>query len=329
VGVAVSVVLVTALTYVRRIPVENLLWLEGSRAGDAIINGVHNAVDRLSQLWVDHSELYLVLAFSWIYAYLLHTGRLLRRVWGVIMIFLQLFLIIMTNSVSALFCVILVTLLFLLMLGNKWLSAGILSLPWVVCGACWLQYLYPVSDHLLTILSRSRLYKTQLSESLWRMVWDHPAGIGVGERAFSLVYPAYAAPDLGGVTDCGSVYFEILLNYGWVGILIWAAVAIFFVQKSFSALSHVVVSKDRAMILGGLTSLLGLLAFGCVRSFITSPRVFFTVTLVMALCSAYENILFEERTIEHILWQGDDGAENRFYRSGQFSRERRKSDQPK
>jgi hypothetical protein len=161
------------------------------------------------------------------------------------------------------------------------------------------------------------------------MVWDHPAGIGVGSRAFSLVYPAYAAPDLGGVTDCGSVYFEILLNYGWVGILIWAAVAIFFVQKSFSALSHVVVSKDRAMILGGLTSLLGLLAFGCVRSFITSPRVSFTVTLVMALCSAFEHILFEERTIEHILWQGDDGAENRFYRSGQFSRERRKSDQPK
>ena len=83
------------------------------------------------------------------------------------------------------------------------------------------------------------------------------------------------------------------------------------------------------MILGGLTSLLGLMAFGGVRSFITSPRVFFTVILVMALCSAYENILFEEHTIDLIRWQGGDGAENRFYRSGHLSREPRASDQSK
>ena len=323
-GVGISVVVVTALAYVRRIPVESLLWLEGSRAGNAIIDGVHNAVEQLSQLWVDHSELYLVLAFSWIYAYMLHTKRLLRKFLGALFIFLELFLIIMTRSVSALLCVALMTVLFLLMLGNKWLSAAILALPATVCGACWLQYLYPVSDRMLTTLSRSRLYKTQLSESLWRMVWDHPAGIGVGDRAFAMVYPAYAAPDLGGVTDCGSVYFEILLNYGWPGLLEWAAVAVLFIRKSFSALSHVVVGKDRAMILGGVTSFLGLMIFGCVRSFITSPRVFFTVILVMALCSAYENILFEERAVDLARWQGSDDSENRLYRSGQFSRDRLK-----
>lgn len=313
-GVAISVVVVTVLAFIRRVPVENLLWLEGSRAGDAIISGVNNAVEKLTQLWVDHSELYLVLVFSWLYAYMLHTKRLIRKFGGAIFVLLDLMLIIMTNSVSAMLCVVAVTILFLLMLGHKWLSVGLLSLPAIACGACWMQYRYPISDQLLTVLSRSRLYKSQLTESLWRMVLEHPTGIGVGDKAFGAVYPAYAAPDLQGVTDCGSAFFEILLGYGWVGLFVWGIAMIFFLQKSFSALRCATVSKDRAMLMGGMTSLLGAIIFGSVRSFITSPRVFFTIMLVIALCSAYANILFSEQDVEEARWTGREGAEDRVYR---------------
>ena len=52
--------------------------------------------------------------------------------------------------------------------------------------------------------------------------------------------------------------------------------------------------------------------------------MFFTLILVIALCSAYENILFEESELEAARWQGDDLAENRLYRSGQFLRDRTK-----
>lgn len=318
VGVAISVVLVTLLACFRRIPVDNLLWLEGSRAGDAIIKGSHNAMERLSQLWVDHSELYLVLVFAWLYAYLVHSKSLIRKFLCGMLILLDLTLILMTDSVSALICVVVVTILFLLMLGHKWLSVMIIALPAVLCGAVWVQYLYPVPDRILTILSRSRLYKTQLTESLWQMVWDHPAGIGVGEGAFNAVYPAYAAPDLGGVTDCGNVLFELLLSFGWAGVLIVGVILFLFVQKSLSTLRHAVVRKDRAMILGGVTSILGLVIFGCVRSFITSPRVFFTVSLVIALCCAYENILCEESNRDLAEWEGNERAEDRFYRDGEF-----------
>jgi hypothetical protein len=51
------------------------------------------------------------------------------------------------------------------------------------------------------------------------------------------------------------------------------------------------------MILGGITSMVGALIFGSVRSFITSPRVFFTLILVIALCSAYENLIFDESDV--------------------------------
>lgn len=315
-GVGISVVVVTLLAYLRIVPVNALSWLEGSRGGDAIIAGVENSVERLSGLWLEHSELYLVLVFPWLYAYLGHTKRLLRRVSAVMFIALDLVLILMTDSVSALFCILAVTVLFILLSDHKGLSAGVVLLPPILCGTVWISYLYPVSDAIRTVLSRSRHFKELLSESLWRMVWDHPAGIGIGDKAFHAVYPAYAAPDLGAVTDSGSLYFELLLSYGWAGLLLFAAVLFLFIQKGLTCLRHTADRRDRAMILGGVTSMVGVLIFGTVRSFITSPRVFFTLTLVLALCSAYENLIFDESDILTARSAGTPSEEDRVFRHG-------------
>lgn len=318
VGVGVSVVVVTLLSYFRNIPIDSLAWLEGSRAGDFIIARFRSGVEHLSGLWVEHSELYLVLAFPWLYAYMLHTKRLFRKIMGALFIALDLLLVFMTGSVSALFCIAGVTVLFLLLLGHKWLSAGIVALPVVGCGLYWFTYLYPVSDAIQTILSRSRLYKSQLADSLWQMVGDHPGGIGIGDEAFAAVYPSYAAPDLGAVTDSGSLFFEVLLGYGWVGLLLGLVIVFLFLQKSLTCLRCAVVTKDKAMILGGVTSILGMVVFGSVRSFITSPRVFFTVVLVVALCSSYENVLFDENDVREAEWMGSSQGEDRFFRSGEY-----------
>jgi hypothetical protein len=314
-GVGVSVVLVTFLSYLRLVSVDSLLWLEGSRAGDAIIETARLGYDALSELWVEHSELYLVLAFPWLYAYLLHTKRLLRKIMGILLVGLDAALILMTDSVSALFCILGVTVLFFLLLDHKWLSAGILAAPAVACGVVWGAWLFPLSDSLQTVLSRSRHYKGLLRESLWEMVKDHPMGIGVGEDAFARVYPAYAAPDLGAVTDSGSLLFEILLSYGWIGLLFFVAVLFLFWQKGLTCLGHTAVTRDRAMILGGTVSLTGAVVFGAVRSFVTSPRVFFTLLLVVALCSAYENIIFEESDVRRASLQSSPEEDSRLYRS--------------
>jgi hypothetical protein len=314
-GVGVSVVLVTFLSYLRLVSVDSLLWLEGSRAGDAIIETARLGYAALSELWVEHSELYLVLAFPWLYAYLLHTKRLLRKIMGILLVGLDAALILMTDSVSALFCILGVTVLFFLLLDHKWLSAGILAAPAVACGVVWGAWLFPLSDSLQTVLSRSRHYKGLLRESLWEMVKDHPMGIGVGEDAFARVYPAYAAPDLGAVTDSGSLLFEILLSYGWIGLLFFVAVLFLFWQKGLTCLGHTAVTRDRAMILGGTVSLTGAVVFGAVRSFVTSPRVFFTLLLVVALCSAYENIIFEESDVRRASLQSSPEEDSRLYRS--------------
>lgn len=313
-GVGVSVAVVTLLAYLRIVPVDDLGWLEGSRGGNAIIAGMENLIERLSGLWVEHSELYLVLVFPWLYAYLGHTKRLLSRVAGLLFVALDLMLILMTDSVSALFCILFVTVLFILLWDHKGLSAGVVALPALVAGGLWALYLFPVSDAVQTVLSRSRYFKALLSESLWKMVWDHPAGIGIGDAAFRAVYPPYAAPDLGAVTECGNLYFELLLSYGWAGLILFAAVVFLFIQKSLTCLGHTADRRDRAMILGGVTSVTGALVFGTVRSFITSPRVFFTLTLVLALCSAYENLIFDESDVLTAKQAGTSTEEDRVFR---------------
>jgi hypothetical protein len=277
-------------------------------------------MDRLSGLWTEHSEIYLVLVFSWLYAYMLHTKRPIRKIMGGIFILLDFALVLMSGSITALFCVLGITVLFLLMLGHKSLSACLIAALPMGCGIYWLGYLYPVSDALRTILSRSRLYKAQLWDSQWAMVLDYPGGIGVGEASFAAVYPAYAAPDLGAVTGENNLLFEILLSYGWIGLLLMSVVLFLFVQKGLTCLRHTVVPSERAMILGGVTGLIGMVIFGTMRSFITSPRVFFTLLLVVALCSAYENVIFNESDIRAVEWAGSEQAEDRFYRSGDFKK---------
>jgi hypothetical protein len=315
-GVGISVAVVTLLAYLRMIPVDGLAWLEGSRAGNAIVETAEKGLERVSGLWIEHSELYLVVVFPWLYAYLCHTKRLLRRVAGLLFVGLDLMLVLMTDSVSALFSVIIVTVVFFLLLSHKGLSAGLIALPAVGAGVWWITYLYPLSDAVQTVLSRSRHFKALLADSLWQMVQDHPAGVGVGEEAFRAVYPAYAAPDLGAVTDSGSLYFELLIAYGWPGMILFAALLFLFVQKSVTCLGHTADARDRAMVLGGVTSMVGVLIFGSVRSFITSPRVFFTLLLVIALCSAYENVLFDESDVLTARRAGSPTEEDRIYLRG-------------
>ena len=313
-GVGLAVVMVTVLAYLRLVPVDSLSWLEGSLGGNAIIRAFRGGIDRLSGLWAAQSELFLVLVFPWLYAYLLHTRRLFRRTIGLIFLGLDMVLILMTHSVSALVCIVAVTILFFLFMGPKWLARGLIALPVVGCGAAWTTYFFPFTDAMLTILSRSRHFKTQLSESLWQMVYDHPAGIGVGEAAFAAVYPAYAAPDLGAVSESGSMGFEFLLAYGWAGALLAIAVLALFFQKSLTCLTHTSSTRDRAVILGGMTSIVGMIIFGAVRSFITAPRAFFTVILVLAICSAYENILFDESDVLTAESVGSPTGDDRIYR---------------
>ena len=117
------------------------------------------------------------------------------------------------------------------------------------------------------------------------------------------------------MTECGSLYFELLLAFGWAGLILFVGMVFLFVQKSLTCLCYTADRRDRAMILGGLMAIVGAMVFGTVRSFITFPRVFFTLMLVLALCSAYENLIFDESDVLTARQAGTSTEEDRVLRS--------------
>lgn len=316
-GVLSSVVLVTVLGYVRMLPVDTLSWLEGSRAGDLLVDGFTRSLAALSGLWATHSELYLVITFPWLYAFLMHTKRLIRTLALSLLMMANALLVIASHADSTLLCIVLCSCLFFLLYSHKSMAVGVLALPTVGCAYLWLDYLFPSSawlawDWFATTTPR----QDAVRESVWRMIADHPFGIGMGSDSFAAVYPAYAPSGAETVTNAGNLYLDLLLSHGWCGVLVWALVLFLFLQKSLSCVRHTASKGARALILGGLCSVTSVLILGTVRSFAGVPRVFFTLLLAVALCSAYENVLFEEHDVLTVDPAGDPTCEDRMYRSG-------------
>ncbi len=316
-GVLSSVVLVTILCYVRMIPVDALSWLEGSRAGDLLVDAFTSGMGALSGLWAVHSELFLVITFPWLYAFLLHTKRLLRTLGLTLLMMANVLLVIISHADSTLLCIVICSCLFFLLYSHKALAVGTLAVPALGCAYVWADYLFPSSALLAWDWFAAKTpAQDSLRQSVWRMIADHPFGIGMGSDSFADVYPSYASAGLTFAANAGNLYLDILLSHGWCGLLLLALVLFLFVQKSFSCIRHAAAKSSRALILGGLGSVVSVLILGTVRSFSGIPRVFFTLLLAVALCSAYENILFEEHDVLTVDPAGDHTREDRMYRTG-------------
>jgi len=316
-GVLSSVVVVTVLGYVRMIPVDALSWLEGSRAGDLLVDAFTHGMGALSGLWATHSELFLVITFPWLFAFLLHTKRLLRTFGLSLLMGANVLLVVLSHADSTLLCIVLCSCLFFLLYSHKTLAVGTLAAPALGCVCVWVDYLFPSSALLAWDWFADRTpAQDSLRQSVWRMIADHPFGIGIGSDSFAAVYPSYAPSDLTFAANAGNLYLDILLSHGWCGLLLLALVLFLFVQKSLSCIRHAASKSSRALILGGLGSVVSVLILGTVRSFSGIPRVFFTLLLAVALCSAYENILFEEHDVLTVDPAGDHTREDRMYRVG-------------
>lgn len=316
-GVLSSVVLVTLLGYVRMIPVDALTWLEGSRAGDLLVDGFAYGMGALSGLWETHSELFLVITFPWLYAFLIHTKRLLRTLGLTVLMIANVLLVVFSHADSTLLCIVICSCLFFLLYSHKSLAVGVVGLPTLGCVYLWADRLFPSSAPLAwDWFATQTPTQDGVRGSVWRMIADHPFGIGMGSDSFAAVYPAYASSGVDFATNAGNLYLDILLSHGWCGLLILALVLFLFVQKSLSCIRHAASKGSRALILGGLGSVVSVLLLGTVRSFAGTPRVFFTLLLAVALCSAYENILFEEHDVLTVDPAGDHTREDRMYRVG-------------
>lgn len=157
-----------------------------------------------------------------------------------------------------------------------------------------LYYLLP-EDMLTRFLSIFNPNYADSSIEYRRKIWDtvilelknHIFGIGVGESAFWTVFPQYAENTSTPVWHSHSLYLQILLELGIIGIIIFAIIMLMFSQKCFGSIKQRRRGEpSRALIAAGLASISGVLVAGLVDHAWFNNRVFLTFWIVLALTIA-------------------------------------------
>ncbi len=117
-------------------------------------------------------------------------------------------------------------------------------------------------------------------ELLKDYIWG---GIGYGAEAFECVYPAYAYAGIEGAVHSHSLYLQILISMGIVGLVGFVAVMLFYAQKSFEYMKSPVSRESMLFCAAALCSTVALCIMGLFDYVWYNYRVFFLFWAVLAL----------------------------------------------
>ena len=295
IGPCLVLLLAMGISVIRAIPADLLNWLGGSLGGDFLVNGFLGIKMFTNQMAYQENICILLMAVPFLCAMLMRKKRALNHIMVLVAMggcFVCLYLI---GAKAALVAALIGTLLYFLLFSYRSLAAGILSLPALVCGGTWLFTVFHERiQGAITRMVAGQLHRESLWRGAWRLVCDHPAGIGLGDKAFEATYPLYAEAGLAHATDVASIYLTLLVRIGVPGLIVFAVMVFLFIQKTFTCLKVSERREDTAKILGGMMSILSLLIYGFVSSAPASVPVFFMAFISLALCSTYENMIFAE-----------------------------------
>lgn len=140
-----------------------------------------------------------------------------------------------------------------------------------------------------TLTDSSSYYRIYTWRGVWDMIKDHFfGGIGVGESAFSEVYPIYSYSGTETVMHSHNLFMEITVQLGVVGLLVFLLIMFFFAQKCFNTARHRVGDdpQPRTVAVAGLASICGALTMGLTDHIWYNYRVFLLFWAVIALTCA-------------------------------------------
>ncbi len=142
-----------------------------------------------------------------------------------------------------------------------------------------------------TLADTSISYRVHIWRGTWRMIGDHLfGGIGVGENAFTAVYPYYALSGIETATHTHNLYLQYLAEFGIVGLLL----LLFFVFLFFQCiLTHQREEKDEGLRLSSIAAgcgIIAVLANGFADHVFYNSRVFFLFFAVAGIAVALSRV---------------------------------------
>ncbi len=147
----------------------------------------------------------------------------------------------------------------------------------------------------------STYYRLYTWKGSLRLLKDHfLSGIGVGESAFLQLYPLYSYIGNETTMHSHSLFLEITIELGIVGLLLFAFVMFVTMQKGFSEIRNCGEKNRRLAVSAAAVGLLAALVHGAVDYIWYNYRVFFVFWLVVAVIRAYSEIGTEEDKVKKI-----------------------------
>ena len=141
----------------------------------------------------------------------------------------------------------------------------------------------------------SATYRISAWRGVGRMLWENWfAGIGVGEPAFSVVYPAFSYAGIQGIRHTHNLYLQILSETGIVGLLVFLIVIILFVQNCFDYIYRTRKETESGVVVAGLAAIISVLIMGLTDYVWYNNRVFLMFWMVIAIVNAYIRVGKEE-----------------------------------
>lgn len=137
----------------------------------------------------------------------------------------------------------------------------------------------------------STTYRISAWRGVARMLQEHwIGGIGVGEAAFSAVYPAFSYAGIQGIRHTHNLYLQIVTETGIMGLLVFSIVMLLFIQNCFCYIYRMRNEEETSLVTAGLVAIIAMLIMGMTDYVWYSYRVFLMFWLVIAIVNAYIRI---------------------------------------
>lgn len=247
---------------------------------------------------------YLIIAFPLIIGQMIVSRKKISKVMYFIAGGFVIACVIMTGSRGAWIGLIASIITFMLIYNfkNIWLFVGLgLTVP------LW-QFVIP--DYILnrftsifTMADSSVRMRINIWKGVWNMAKDNFfTGIGIGERAFRVVYDGYALDGAEVAAHAHSLPLQILVDIGIVGLVVFAVIMLMYSQKCFVEIKQQErKSKSRTMIIAGLSTIIGALVMGLTDNIWYNYRVFIMFWIVVALTVSLSKNNVRERESTRVI----------------------------
>lgn len=146
----------------------------------------------------------------------------------------------------------------------------------------------------------STSYRVYIWRAVVNMIADNPiCGIGIGEGAFSKVYPLYSLSGIETAPHSHNLFLQITLETGVIGLLIFLAFLFFFAQHMITGFKNAKTPQDRIIPAAGFCGIFGVLVQGMTDYVWYNYRVFLIFWLIIGLSCAYLRIDTRTHALEN------------------------------